>query len=140
MIRAVVDANVLVSAFISPHSHPREIVRCWRSGQFVLVTSRAIVEEVDRVLHRPRILLRYGLAEVHIHAFVLTLVHAGECVPDTPDLRGVAPDPGDDKVIACAVGGRARYIVTGDKALQGINEYQGIRIVGAEQFVRLLGE
>jgi len=140
MIRAVVDANVLVSALISPHSYPREIVRCWRRGQFVLVTSRAIVEEVDRVLHLPRILLKYGLAEVHIHAFVLTLVHIGDCVTGTPDLRGVAPDPDDDKVIACAVGGKAKYIVTGDKALQGLNEYQGIRIVSAEQFIRLLGE
>jgi len=55
MIRAVVDANVLVSGFISPFSHPREIERRWRSGEFTLLTSRGIIEEVNRTLIAPRI-------------------------------------------------------------------------------------
>ncbi|MCL0080561.1 putative toxin-antitoxin system toxin component, PIN family [Dehalococcoidia bacterium] len=107
MIKAVVDANLLVSAFISPFSHPREIERCWRRGEFILVTSREIVKEVNRVLHLPRIQVKYRLAEFDIQAFVLTLIHKGNCVAGELALKSAAPDPGDDKIISCAIeGGR----------------------------------
>ncbi|MFP3898525.1 MAG: putative toxin-antitoxin system toxin component, PIN family [Dehalococcoidia bacterium] len=140
MIRAVVDTNLLVSAFISPASYPREIARHWRHGDFVLVTSREIVEEIDRVLHLPRIKIKYHLAETDIHSFILALIHLTSCVPGEVALKGVAPDPGDDKIISCAVEAAAQVIVTGDKALQRLGQYQGIKIINAEQFIDLLGQ
>lgn len=140
MIKAMVDANLLVSAFISPFSYPREIERCWRRGEFILVTSRKIVEEINRVLHLPRIQVKYHLGEPDIQAFVLTLIHKGNCVSGELALKGVALDPGDDKIISCAIEGEAQFIVTGDKALQQLKEYQGINIINAEQFIRVLRE
>jgi uncharacterized protein len=140
MIRAVVDANILVSAFISPYSYPREIGRCWRRGEFILVTSREIVEEIDRVLHLPRIQVKYDLAESDIQVLLLTLIHKGNCVSGELALKGIAPDPGDDKIISCAIEGEAEFIVTGDKALQQLKEYQAIKIINAEQFIRVLRE
>lgn len=53
-------------------------------------------------------------------------------------LKGVAPDPGDDKIISCAVEAQADFIVTGDKGLQQLGEYQGIKIIDAESFTRIL--
>ena len=140
MIKAVVDTNLLVSAFISPFSYPREIERCWRRGEFILITSREIVEEINRVLHLPRIQVKYHLSESDIQAFVLTLIHKGNCVSGELALKGVAPDPGDDKIISCAVEGEAQFIVTGDKALQQLKEYQGIKTINAEEFIKLLSE
>ena len=140
MIKAVVDANLLVSAFISPFSYPREIERRWRRGDFTLVTSNAIVEEISRVLHLPRIQVKYHLAESDIQAFVLTLIHKCNCVSGELALKGVAPDPGDDKIISCAIEGEAQFIVTGDKALQQLKEYQGIKVINAEQFIGVLRE
>lgn len=140
MIRAVVDTNLLVSAFISPLGYPREIAARWRRRDFVLVTSPEIAAETDRVLHLPRIQVKYHLAESDIQAFVLALLYAGSCVSGTVALRGVAPDPGDDKIISCAVEGEAQFIVTGDKALQQLQEYDGIKIINAEQFIRVLGQ
>jgi len=140
MIRAVVDTNLLVSALISPFSYPREIASRWRRGDFVLVTSPQIAAEADRVLHLPRIQGKYRLAESDIQAFVLALIHMGTCVPGRLVLTGVAPDPGDDKIISCAVEGEARFIVTGDKALQQLKQYRGIEIIGADHFVDILGQ
>jgi len=136
----VVDTNLLASGFISPFSYPREIERRWRKGEFVLVTSFGIIEEVNRVLHLPRIQQKYHLIESDIQAFVLTLTHQGDCVAGKVVLKGVAPDPGDDKVISCAVEAQADFIVTGDKRLQQLGEYQGIRIINAESFIRVLKE
>jgi putative PIN family toxin of toxin-antitoxin system len=135
MIKAVVDTNLLVSAFISPLGYPREIAGCWRRGDFILVTSREIVKEVNHVLHLPRVQVKYHLAESDIQSFVLTLIHQGNCVSGELALKGAAPDPGDDKIISCAIEGEAQFIVTGDKALQQIKEYHGIKIINAEQFI-----
>lgn len=140
MLKAVVDTNLLVSSFISPFSYPREIERRWRRGEFVLVTSHEIVEEVNRVLRLPRIQVKYHLAESDIQAFVLTLIHRANCVAGRLILKGVAPDSGDDKVISCAVEGEAALIVTSDKALQRLREYQGIKIINAEAFISVLEE
>ena len=140
MLRAVIDTNLLVSGFISPFSYPREIERRWRKGEFILVTSFGVIEEVNRVLYLPRIQQKYHLTEPDIQAFILTLTHQADCVAGKVVLKGVTPDPGDDKVISCAVEGQADLIVTGDKRLQQLGEYQGIRIINAESFIRVLKE
>lgn len=140
MIRAVVDTNVLVSGLISPSGYPREIERRWRKGEFTLVISPDIIDEVSRVLRLPRIHQKYRLADSDVQAFILALLHHGESVAGRLVLEGVAPDPGDDKVISCAVEGYANFIVTGDKALQQLGRHGDIRIVNAEAFIRLLDE
>jgi len=41
--------------------------------------------------------------------------------------------------ITAAIGGKAQYVVTGDKAdLLQLEEYQGVRIITARTFLRLL--
>jgi len=140
MIRVVVDTNVLVSGFISPLSYPREIERSWRRGEFTLLTSREIIDEVIRVLYSPRIQVKYHLTDSDIHAFILALLYHSECVAGKVVLEGIAPDPGDDKIVACATEGRADLIVTGDKDLHRLGEYDGIMIVNAEAFIRILDE
>ena len=138
MLRVVVDTNVLVSSFISPLSYPREIEQRWRKGEFVLITSPGIIEEVNRVLHYPHIQQKYHLTESDITAFILTLSNQAYCVAGRVVLEGVAPDHGDDKVISCAVEAQADFIVTGDKGLQQLGEYQGIKIINAESFTGIL--
>ncbi len=140
MIRAVVDTNVLVSALISASGYPREIERRWRKDEFTLVISPGIIDEVSRVLRLPRIHQKYRLAGSDIQAFILALLYHGESVAGRLVLEGVAPDPGDDKVISCAVEGNADFIVTGDKALQQLDQYGDIRIISAEAFIRVLDE
>lgn len=81
MLKAVVDTNLLVSSFISPLSYPREIERRWRKGEFVLITSPSLIQEVNQVLHLPRIQQKYHLTESDIQAFVLTLTHKAYYVP-----------------------------------------------------------
>ena len=140
MLRAVVDTNLLVSGFISPRSYPREIITRWRRAEFTLVTSREIIEEANRVLRLPRIQVKYHLTEADIQAFVFTLICQTEYVAGRLNLTNVAPDPGDDKIISCAVEAQADFVVTGDKPLQKLEEYQGIKIVNAQAFIEALDQ
>lgn len=65
---------------------------------------------------------------------VLADLVAGERAPP-----GVCEDPDDDKYIAAALGGRATFVVTGDRKLLALKEHEGIRIVTPREFLDLLG-
>jgi len=54
---------------------------------------------------------------------------------NTPKLDIVEKDPDDNKFIECAVALKAEYIISGDKALQEIKEYIGIKILNPKQFL-----
>lgn len=46
----------------------------------------------------------------------------------------VCRDPDDDKFISCAVDAKCFYIVSGDKDLLTLEEYEGIEIVTVAEF------
>lgn len=56
----------------------------------------------------------------------------------TPDLAVVRVDPDDDKFIECAVELKAEFIITGDKALEDVGEYIGIKILLPHEFLDLV--
>jgi putative PIN family toxin of toxin-antitoxin system len=119
LIRAVLDPNVLVSAFISQRgSSPDRIVRAWREGAFDLVVSPQLIAELSDVLARPKFSAQAaeGRAEAYIAALAGDAIH----IDDPPDPPAVSPDPGDDYLIALARAAHAHAIVSGDSHLIGL--------------------
>ena len=53
--RVVLDTNVYVSGTVLSHGTPFDILEAWRRQAYVLITSEAIIAEIERVLHYPRI-------------------------------------------------------------------------------------
>ena len=137
MIRAVLDVNVLVSALISPNGTPARVLDLWRAGEFLVLTSEAILVELERVLAAPRLRKKYRLTSEDVAGLLRGLrrftigvtVDSGE-----PVVR----DPDDAKFLSCAVAGKADYLVTGDADLLSLCEYGGIAVVTPAAFVRVL--
>ncbi|TMK38243.1 MAG: putative toxin-antitoxin system toxin component, PIN family [Actinobacteria bacterium] len=116
MTRAVLDPNVLVSAFISQRGgSPDLIVRAWREGVFELVVSPQLIAELTDVLGRPKFALQAneGRAEAYIAGLAGDAIH----VDDPPDPPAVSPDSSDDYLIALGRAARADVIVSGDSDL-----------------------
>jgi uncharacterized protein len=138
VIRAVLDANVYVSAAVRPAGPPGQIIgRFLRGGAFEIVVSQAIVDEVLRALTYPKVrkYIRPGLeAELWFEDIVILshLVVVGD------DFESVSKDPDDDKYIAAAIEGRAGFLVAGNSHLLDLKEYDGIRIVSPRVFLDLL--
>lgn len=138
MIKAVVDANVLISAVIAPLGPSRRIFDAWREGRFTLVNSPGIIEEVSRKLAHPRISLRYGVSDEDRAAVLRLLQAEAEITPGSSEISPGTRDPGDDKVVAAAIETQADYVVTGDKDLLALEQHSGVRIVRPAMFVSLL--
>ncbi|MGD0972344.1 MAG: PIN domain-containing protein [Desulfobaccales bacterium] len=53
-------------------------------------------------------------------------------------VEAVADDPADDLVLACALEGNADFIISGDKHLLNLRNYQGIKMVTPAEFLESL--
>lgn len=140
MIRAVLDANVLVSAEIKLEGNSRQIVN--RSVEFEWLTSEYILAELRRVLNRRHIQTKYRKqATVEAQNHYMTLIRErATIITVTSELDAVSKDIKDNPVLACAVDGKASYIVTGDNHLLGMVEFQGIKIVTPTSFLEILSK
>ena len=137
MLRAVLDANVYVSAIIQPAGTPGRLVeRFLRDASFELVLSPAIVDEVLRALGYRKV--RKLLGGIDAQLWFEDIVVLADVVADT-QLSGVCDDPDDDKYLAAALEGRASHVVTGDRRFLALGEHEGVEILTSRAFLDLLG-
>ena len=138
MMRVVLDANVLVSAILSPRGTPAQILTAWRAEHFALVISEAILAELGRVFRYPKIARRHRWSEEQLQAFLDDLGHLAILTPGRLTLAVITEDPPDDRYLECAVEGEATYIVSGDRLLLRLGVYQGISILTPQAFLEVL--
>ena len=116
-MRAVLDANILISALLSRSGSPAQIVARWLAGEFELVVSEVLLAELERAFAYPK--LRSRLAAADAAQFVALLRSAAVLAPDRPNPPRRSPDPGDDYLLALAEGQKA-LLVSGDHHLLGL--------------------
>ena len=138
MIRAVLDANVLVSAILSPKGLPGRVFNAWREDEFFLLASEPLLAELDRVLRYPKIKKRHGWSEEEIEAFLEDLGTLAIMTPGELSLSVIEDDPTDDRYLECAVEGGADFIVSGDRHLLALSPYRDIQILTPRAFLSLL--
>lgn len=137
-IRAVIEANVLVSGLVSEGGPPSEIVDAWLEGRYTLITSPYMVEELVHVLSYPRIRDRLRLEKDELEAIVIALLAQAEVTAGQLSLAGVTRDPKDDAVVACAIEGGAEVIVSGDQDLLALGTYKRVEVMTPRQFTERL--
>jgi len=138
ILKVVLDTNVYVSGTILSRGTPFEVLEAWRRQAYILVTSKAIIAEIERVLRYPRIRDHYAIAEQDIARLVESLRADALIVPGDYQVAGVCADPDGDKFLACAVEAQADCIVTGDPDLLALSQYRGIAILKPHEFIERL--
>ena len=135
-MRGVFDTVILVRGLINPYSLCGRLVFD-HSGSYELIVSSAVVAEYLSVVRRPELVRKYHEVETRDLPAILDIIAAATVVQpvDTP---AICRDPEDDKFLAAARAGSARFIVTEDMALLDPRSYEGIQIVRAEAFLRML--
>lgn len=141
MLRAVADANVLVSAALarSPQAPSVLVLDAALDGRAEMVTSPLLLREITSVLSRPR--LRKYLSTDEATRFVADLAAQTTLMVDPPGPHPtVCRDPRDDYLIALAEASGAEAIITGDLDLLVIDPGQlDVEIITPRKFVERLG-
>jgi uncharacterized protein len=134
MTRAVIDTNIIISALFWK-GLPRTVFNAAIDRQYVTLTTEALTSELKRVLAYPKFAQQIANQALHIEQLVAdylaiaVAVLPAEIPPDT------VRDPKDLAVLACAVGGQAECLVSGDKDLLTLSTYENIPILNVEQFL-----
>jgi putative PIN family toxin of toxin-antitoxin system len=121
-MRVVFDTNILVSALVFPGGRGDAALRRIIAGTDQLVVSRAILDELLEVLSRK--FARDAEELAHVAVFVSELAML---VAPRRRLPVVRDDP-DNRILECAIAGRAEAIVTGDKALLALKNFRNIPV------------
>ncbi len=93
---------------------------------------------MGRVLRYPRIVKRHRQDEKAIQRFLELLSGEAVAVEPTEVLDVVKEDESDNRYLECAIEGKAQYIISGDRHLLELGEYQGVIILPPAAFMTLL--
>ena len=131
-MRVVIDTNAVASAIFFG-GKPKEVIDSVMKNQIDAYASAEILEEYTETVEylkekfpgkKPKVPL------IDIEA---------KCRVINVSIRiDVCRDPDDNKFIECAVDSKCYYIISGDKDLLTVKEYDGIEIVTVAEFLEIL--
>lgn len=107
-MRAVVDTNIWVSAFLTPHGTPGKLLCEVAEKRLIPVYDAAIEAEYRDVLNRPR----FNIIPTLVDEFLERLREHGQRIAPAPTPLAL-PDPDDAPFIATALAARCP-IITGN--------------------------
>jgi putative PIN family toxin of toxin-antitoxin system len=134
-VRVVLDTNIIVSRYLTPHGRVARIVDLWEQGAFDLLISEVILREYVRVLNYPRLRPVHRLADAQLVEIEESFREFTERVEPVETPAVVEDDPDDDHFLACADYGGADCLVTGDPHLLKLGSYKGISILSPADFL-----
>ena len=136
-LHVVLDSVVAVSAFLTEGLTADLMSQC--QGNVNLYTAEEILQEIRQVLlEKPHIRNRYTYSSEKVETFIDYLKDISIIVAQLPEVRVIERDPKDDMIIACAVAASVDYIISRDRDLLDLGNYQQIQIVTPEHFMRIL--
>lgn len=131
----VFDTNILISATFSTQGNPFRCIALAREGAASSITCVEILDEyLEKLIHK------FDVAPSVAEAAVQEIRALSKIVNIDHDLRVIGEDHDDDAIVACAIAGDARFIVSGDRHLLSLQSYSSVRIVRASEFVDLLAQ
>jgi len=137
------DTNILISAFLWSKRVHRAILPLVEEGKIIACFSQETIEELLGVLSREEFIPKFVKAGTTPEKLVGELLNRENIVViKRPLLTSPKPivekDPSDDKFLYLAKVARAKYIVSGDKHLLDLKDFEGIKIVSVDRFLSLV--
>lgn len=137
-MRVVLDTNIFVSSLISELGNLAKIIGRWLAGEFEVLISKPIIDEILRMTAYELIQKKYAKVGEHRLEFVDLIADQAIWTEPQERLDVVSDDETDNRYFECAVAGSAQYIISGDEHLLQVGEYQGITVITPSVFLALL--
>ena len=126
-MRIVCDTNVLVSGVLF-NGPPRRILEQVALGKIENAISLEILTEAKDVLARPK----FGLSSEQVACIIEIFTETFVLVASTERVVVVKDDPDDNRILEAALAARASIIVSGDKHLLPLGQWNNFEILSPE--------
>ena len=128
-MKVVFATNVFVSALTLPGGRGDQALGKIIESKDSLAISRPIIDELLSVLAR-----KFGREREELARLAVSLSNLAELVEPLKPLAILSDEP-DNRILECALAAQAQVIVTGDRAMLALGEFQGIRIVSLGEYL-----
>jgi putative PIN family toxin of toxin-antitoxin system len=133
-LRVVLDTNIYISAFSNASGIPFQIWQHAIKRRYILLISPAIIRELADVLRTD-----FSWSEPEILSQLKLLARTARVINPRHSINIITDDPDDNRILECAMEGRADLIVSGDRHLTRVKAFRGVGIVRPADFKRTLG-
>lgn len=127
--KVVIDTNVYISA-IFWGGKPREVVDLGRDKKIHIFTSPEIDNEISE-----KLIQKFNLPQHEVNKILSDFSTFTTPVSVKKRCNVIVDDPDDDKFVECAVECHADFIISGDRHLLKLKEYEGIKMVNPAGFL-----
>jgi putative PIN family toxin of toxin-antitoxin system len=134
VLRVTADSNIYISA-LNFGGTPDKVLDLAREGRIELAISDAILDEVGRVLSD-----KFGWAQDSVDMARTQICGFAERVAPDRVIEAVADDPTDNRILECAVVGGSAFLVTGDKHLLKLGQFETSVIVTPAGFLEIMAQ
>ena len=128
-MRVVLDSNIYISALTLPGGRANAALEAAVEGRVVVLLSEPLLGEILRVLGR-----KFSVDTEELSRTALFLSELAEHIVPRRRIDVLTDDP-DNRVLECAIAGRATWIVTGDRELLNLREFEGVAIISLREFL-----
>jgi putative PIN family toxin of toxin-antitoxin system len=129
-MRAILDTNVLISAYVFPGGKPEAVYRLALEGRLEIGTSRTLLAEFGRVLGQ-----KFGWIPDRVEEAVAQMTRIAAVVEPIEVVQVTRADPADDRVLEAARAFDADVIVSGDRHLLGLRTWSEIDVLSPAEFI-----
>ena len=129
-MKAVLDTNVLISAYVFPGGKPEAVYRLALEGRLQIGTSRTLLAEFGRVLDQ-----KFGWDSDRVEAAVAQMTRIAMVVEPSEAVQVITADPADDRVLEAGRACDADVIVSGDRHLLDLGAWSEIEIISPAEFI-----
>jgi len=123
-MRLILDTNVFISGIFWEGNFCSQLIDKWKNKEVKLVSSLEIVGELIETLK--------------IEEWKNLILNNSIITQPSTKIDIIKEDPEDNKFLEAAVDGKADLIVSQDKHLLNLKEYQGIKILNPEEAINFL--
>ncbi len=131
-MRVVFDTNIFISALVVPGGQAEKAILRILEDKDILLISKPIIDEVLSVMSAKFSRDREAISHVAVY-----LSELGRHI-ETRKKISILKDEPDNRILECAVGGKADAVVTGDKEMLSLRQYQGIKIITLKHYLEML--
>ena len=129
-MKAILDTNVLISAYVFPGDTPEAVYRLALEGRLEIGTSRTLLAAFGRVLGQ-----KFGWIPDRVEAAVAQVARIAAIVEPGVAVEVIGADPADDRVLEAARAFDADVIVSGDRHLLDLRTWGEIEIISPAEFI-----
>ena len=129
-MKAILDTNVLISAYVFPGGKPETVYRLALEGRLEIGTSLALLAEFGRVLGQ-----KFGWVPDQVEVAVAQVARIATVVEPSDTIHVIKADPADDRVLEAARAFGADTIVSGDRYLLDLGTWSEIEVLSPAEFI-----